>query len=437
VRVRSAVFLLLAALLTAASAAHGATVSAGSGGRGDPGSLSYSAAPGELNDVEVSRVGLEIHVRDASAPVTAGSLCRQVDEHTVGCPDQDRYIYVRLGDGGDRLLTRISNVSASGEAGDDELTGSTGPDRIDGGDGTDLIVGREGDDSLEGGAGGDTVEAGPGDDHVAGEEERTIDRAAVPAHDVLRGGEGFDTVSYWTHPAPVRADLSRPGSPFGAVGEDDEASGFETVRGGAARNELTGDDGPNGLDLSSGGGVAIGAGGNDRIGVGTGNAVRSIDAVVDAGPGNDLIGAYYSAGARIGCGPGFDVVDGSRLGTLAPDCEQIAPVDLTDIDDPVMRPHPALSEGDAVFRIRCPEDINSVEPCKGRLLMRDSTGRVVGLRRWTWREGAKGHVKVALERAARKRMARPGGLEIKVDLRISKGHYERDSGYWSIVLGVD
>ena len=416
-------------LVAAPVGALAATVSGEvSGGKAGTSVATFKGGQGETNEVTVTRSQAgEVSFADSGAAVTATGRCRQVAANEAVCPPGST-TFVYLEDGDDRLEPGAADF-AFGGAGDDVLIGSVNRNVLRGDAGADFIDARDGDDSLEGGGGADTIDAGPGADTVIGDGEGTS-----PGRDVLGGGDGRDAVSYVGHTVPVRVDLSQPGTPAGAEGENDEISGFESAGGGSARNELIGTDGPNGLDLSSGGGLAVGGGGNDSIGVGTAIPVESIDAVVDAGPGHDRIYALYSKGARIGCGPDFDEVVGWRLGTLAADCEIIAPVDFVDIDDPVLRPYPRLRGDKAVFRIPCPRDINSVGPCRGRVLLRDTAGRAVGKRRYTTREGAKPSVGVTLDRAARKRMARPGGLEVRIDLLISKGFSERESGEWSVVL---
>ena len=403
----------------------------GAKGGGIPGHSTFRAAPGEANDVTVGRLPSgEMRFSDAAAPVEASGRCRQLGPSEAACPaDYDGAVY--LEDGDDRVRSGAAS-SAEGGAGDDVLIGSTGIEWLEGGPGNDTMDARAGHDSLEGGDGSDTMDGGPGDDRMAGDAD--FARTAMPHRDVLRGGEGHDVVSYSAHEVPVRVDLSQPGRPAGAEGENDEISGFEGAAGGTARNELIGDDANNSLELRSGGGMAVGGGGNDIIGVGTGSSVRSIEAVVDAGPGHDRIDAYHSRGARLGCGPDFDRVVGSELGTLAPDCEIIAPIDFPSLEAPVLRPYPRVRGDRAVFRIGCPEDINSNHPCRGRILLRDVAGRIVGKRRYEAREDTKPSIGVTIDRTARRRMARPGGVEVRVHLLISKGFYERESGEWSVVL---
>ncbi|MDO6481750.1 calcium-binding protein [Shimia thalassica] len=103
------------------------------------------------------------------------------------------------------LTTERQNTHSVLGAGADIMTGSmfndqvvagAGNDVVAGGAGTDVLEGREGDDSLDGQDGDDFLIGDQGNDTLIGGEGNDPDhlRAAAGDRDVLRGGEGIDTV---------------------------------------------------------------------------------------------------------------------------------------------------------------------------------------------------------------------------------------------------
>ncbi|MDQ3935402.1 MAG: hypothetical protein M3340_12320 [Actinomycetota bacterium] len=403
--------------------------------------VTFRAEPGEANDVTVGALPSgELHFSDAAAPVTAGDGCRQLGPSDAACPP-GHVTTVYLEDGDDRLRNAVP-ASGHGGAGDDVLIGSDIVESLSGDAGDDTIEARGGGDYIWGGDGADTIDGGAGDDRVAGDGTADGIGPAAPHRDVLTGGDGFDVLDYSRHGAPVWVDLSRARSRAGSAGESDTISGFEGAVGGTDRSELIGNAGRNLLELASGG-IAVGGRGNDDIGVGLRRISGTVRAVVDAGPGRDVIRAFYSKGARIACGTGFDFVDGVQMGRLARDCDTIAPINFAAIGNrvrPRMRPNPELVRGRAVFRIPCPGNVDvdsdgdvDDEPCRGRILLSDRAGRTVGSRSYVARAYTTPPIAVALDRVARARMARSGGLEVQVDLTIERSGHDHAAG-WSVVL---
>jgi Ca2+-binding RTX toxin-like protein len=86
---------------------------------------------------------------------------------------------IRGTEGNDSLIGYSDNSIITGAAGNDTIADSQGNDLIDGGTGDDLITDGGGSDTIDGGAGNDTI-----DDLGDG-------------INVLRGGDGNDTVSFW------------------------------------------------------------------------------------------------------------------------------------------------------------------------------------------------------------------------------------------------
>src|SRR5689334_12279189 len=112
-------FLALFVLAVAAPAAHASSASGGS----------FTAAPGERNDVTITMSDGRAIVTDAGAQLSAAPGCDQIDAHTANCPmrqhqpgSSDPY-EIELGDG------------------DDVLHADDGPDTIDVGPGNDEVHG--------------------------------------------------------------------------------------------------------------------------------------------------------------------------------------------------------------------------------------------------------------------------------------------------------
>ena len=137
------------------------------------------------------------------------------------------------------------------------IVGSDHDDVLIGDEGHEVLLGRAGNDSIAAGGGADTVGGGTGSDD-------------------LDGGAGIDVLSFEDLPTGVTASL-RDGT---AAGTDVDAfRGFEEIRGSFFDDDLTGDDGPNGIYGRFGADTVLALGGDDLI-----------DRVSqgDAGDGNDM-----------------------------------------------------------------------------------------------------------------------------------------------------
>lgn len=238
--------------------------------------LAFEGGAGEANDVQLSRAGSSIVVRDAGAPLTAQSGCTQEDPNTVRCSPPEGpstgivLIKGSLGDQGDRLQNATEVASeVEGGPGDDHLIGGAGFDTFGGGAGRDRLEGAQGADVLQDGSGGKGREP-----------------------DVMDGGPGSDTVRYTTRKQRVFVNLADASGGSGAQGEDDTLLGVERVYGGAGpdimrageapaffsgrsgndrlrgsfgRDELYGDAGDDKIDGSFGNDRVEGGKGNDRL----------------------------------------------------------------------------------------------------------------------------------------------------------------------------
>ncbi|WP_228989775.1 calcium-binding protein [Streptomyces sp. DH8] len=240
VTARAAVVALLATGLAASPAV--AAPAAGGGARVGADwakqSITFTAAPGQVNDLHVVPMDRgdgvrRIGFRDA-VPLRPGDHCTYLEpgvETYVVCelptdrarPDR---IDVLLGDGDDEIATSDPGVATvDGGPGDDTLhahtahtvRGGDGDDMVmgrvvlDGGEGMDHLMGDDGGQRMYGGRGGDMIEgyggkdlvhAGSGDDHVMGGDGDDLllggpgdDMLHGEAgHDLIGGGSGEDTV---------------------------------------------------------------------------------------------------------------------------------------------------------------------------------------------------------------------------------------------------
>src|SRR5689334_12668800 len=116
--------------LAAPVSAHAATATTADG------TLRYTAAAGEANNVSFSRVsGETFRVIDLGATIVAGTGCTSESPNAVTCTGAPgRPLVANLGDGDDTANSRTSRaVQFFGEDGNDRLSGGSGRDLIDGG----------------------------------------------------------------------------------------------------------------------------------------------------------------------------------------------------------------------------------------------------------------------------------------------------------------
>jgi Ca2+-binding RTX toxin-like protein len=165
--------------------------------------LSFDAASGSVNDVEVSftAAGVDLTViEDHNHPINivgllAQLICRNDAPNRVVCDATNR-VHVNLGNENDRAEV-INNdggvVEVYGQNGDDTLIGGPDGDRLDGGPGDDIISGGGGDDLLIGGVNRDDLTGGLGvDEFFGGANVDSINARDGVAEDVDCGGGPFD-----------------------------------------------------------------------------------------------------------------------------------------------------------------------------------------------------------------------------------------------------
>lgn len=306
--------LVCAVCFGAAAVAHAglAEVSSSCGKSDCQDYTSYTADPGETNDIRVSGTTRETTFEDRTAPVRAGSRCTVMSEHTVVCR-QTNFVGNRPGANGGDGNDRLEDLTDFGMS-------------LSGGPGDDLLLGGPSYNSLMGGGGRDRMHSGGGHDTFVDQDVADYLKTDRPDSDLMEGtAAGSDTVSYQDRTRGVVVDLLNP-EHAGEPGEDDRLVSVEHVSGGGGDDRIAGDEGPNVIFNGGGSDRVRGRGGNDRIDV-YGGADR-----VDGGPGDDTIATEDSLldprdhkPTRITCGPGNDSVAGLwPTDVVAEDCEAAA-----------------------------------------------------------------------------------------------------------------
>lgn len=193
-----------------------------------------------------------------------------------------------------------------GMDGNDDLRGNAGNDTLEGGDGADVLTGGAGADRLDGGAGVDvasyqnsdagiTVDLGSGTGtggHAEGDVLSAIENVTGTDYgdfitgdnganhleggggdDTLQGGAGADRLDggdaadwavYWHSDVGVKVNLE-DGTGQGGDAEGDVIVKIEHLMGSFHQDELTGDNGNNGLFGIAGNDVLHGNGGQDVL----------------------------------------------------------------------------------------------------------------------------------------------------------------------------
>jgi hypothetical protein len=276
--VRSASGLAIAAGLLFPAAASAATVT---NQAGSPPSISYQAAPFEVNDLTVGDVltdsGVATAFFDGSAPLVAGAGCVTAGE-SVQCAPAN--VFARLGDGDDRAsgFSSVEDLSFFGGTGDDVLQPSGSASYAEGGAGDDRIqISSNGRAEATGGSGDDILWASSGPSGF------------------LSGDNGADYLL-----------SARTGTLHGGAGADQIVAP-------EARFSSAAVYGDGGSDVLIGGSSVYGGAGDDVI-------VAAHD--ISGGDGSDWIDAQ---GGNVSCGAGFDTVYDEGGAVIAPDCERVRP----------------------------------------------------------------------------------------------------------------
>ena len=282
--------------------------------------LTYEAAPGEANDLDMSGpttvpIGT-VTLRDEGATVAAGFGCVQVDPNEVSCASITA-TFVWLGDVGDIFTMAGGSASVDGGPGADQLTlcAQLCGGELIGAGGDDILIAGNGGSDLNGGPGADTLTTGSGPNDVRGGlGPDTISTGAgndvvFPGggDDSVDAGPGDDALFYFDAHAPIIADL-RAGT---ATGEGtDTIVGFESVLGSEFGDRLYGDANANGFSGMGGNDLLVGRGGADDMngGVVAQPAKKGRDRLF-GGPGRDRLRGLNGDDLLVG-GPGTDRLEG-------------------------------------------------------------------------------------------------------------------------------
>jgi Ca2+-binding RTX toxin-like protein len=287
----------------------------------------YTAAPGELNDLDISVNSTNFVLFDAGAQISPGPGCTATT-NTAACPvDRINGLTISLGEGSDRVDNLTSAPSTlSGGDGNDSLNGGSGPDILRGNKGVDTQSGGAGDDYIDSrGDKGDVIACGDGNDTVRAD---SADSVAADCEIIDRDSPPPPPPTPGSGPSPAATGLLGPaesrrlkagacatdmiGTPrddllsgsslgetlFGLQGNDilRGLQGDDCLFGGLGSDRLSGADGD---DRLLGDDAARGLRGNDSL---SGNAG---DDLLIGGPGRDRL--YGGAGNdRIRGGRGRD-----------------------------------------------------------------------------------------------------------------------------------
>jgi Ca2+-binding RTX toxin-like protein len=313
--------------------------------------------------VTVSPSFTKITVRDTAASRTlrAQGACRLRAEGVVTCPlgfdFPDAMINVRAGNADDTVLVRSEDaiVTVFGGRGNDRLRHVrrySSALTFRGGPGDDILTGSYGNDDLFGGAGSDALRGARGNDVLSGDAgPRRGSEAERVGDDTLDGGRGNDQASWGERRTGVRVDLRR-GLQRGYRGERDVLRSVEGAAGGAARDMLLGDGGPNRLLGRRGADTLVGRGGDDVLGAGARGA-RLFSGPV--GRARDVLR----------CGRGDDLVTDPGLDPLPPTCERISVSDYGVLGEMIPAQPRRLGRNRLAFTVACP----TTEVCRRRVVL--------------------------------------------------------------------
>jgi Ca2+-binding RTX toxin-like protein len=253
--------------------------------------VAFTAARGEANNVTVTRDGGTYVVRDSGAPIFGSDGCVNRSAHVAVCTKvSQRYAFVTLGDGDDRVRFRKTSGRVWAGDGADVVRGANGFDALAGGKGSDELYGKGSNDILEDGRGPTTARG----------------------KDKLDGGGGLDSVTYSGHGTqPLEIDLAA-GRGLGR----DELTRIEEVTTAGGDDSLTGDAADNSFYARGGINILRGLGGDDVLSGGGGSTL-------DGGEGDDelRVASDVARASTIECGAGTDTVAAFAGDELSADCE--------------------------------------------------------------------------------------------------------------------
>ena len=168
----------------------------------------------------------------------------------------------------DAIVNLTTNTSSSAQTGLDTLIG------------IETVIGGAGNDSMTDGAGVSRLDGGNGNDTFV----MTNDNAA----DVLRGGNGVDSIDYSAFVADLIVNLGGTNNVLGSgtAGNLDNINNIQNIISGAGNDSILGDNLVNAINGGGGNDSINGSGGADRLTGGTG-----ADTFVYTAAGNSGVGA--------------------------------------------------------------------------------------------------------------------------------------------------
>jgi Ca2+-binding RTX toxin-like protein len=436
-----------AAFAVAAPAAFAAATVTYNVGGTSPG-MNATDDPGNAAILVVTGGTLNNHIglRSNAAPLTAGSGCIQVSATEVSCHrgSGPNIATINLGDGDDRLGAHFVGAALFVRGGD-------GNDRMDGADGGDAFDGGSGDDQMQGASGNDVMDGGPGNDlfltnHLetgndvknGGDGNDRLIGDRDPGNDVYTGGAGVDLLDFRGAAGGVTVRLDGVANDGPAGQADNAATDLENLKGTSGNDTLVGDSGRNliegfaGNDTLRGGspppsrtGTSISILGDDTLDGGIGSDVMQGEGGDDRLLARDAIDDQVAA--AMSCGSGNDRLDTD----LADDDTRLLPADCESIDQGAIneganvriasRRLRVSSGGTVRVRLRCPRSVRI--GCRGRLAA--GAPKRAGLRglarrtRYRIRRGRSKLVTIrvpaALERAADRRRRRVPARVVSIE----------------------
>lgn len=296
--------------------------------------LTFSPAAGETSHLIATRRDadpehFEIELRDASAPVFAGSGCRgggppgEIAVCTLHKPHPKEYhCEAKICNFIPNVAWRTTLTFVLGQGGPGSLDATALGDldvTVVGGPSDDLIATSDGLDTIDPGRGRDHVSSGPGRDRV-------IATAAPDGPDFYDLGSGGDT-SLYPFEQPYDGDSvdyrSREAATLytadeladdGAAGERDTVVNAEVIRSGSGDDTLVGDAGTNSLLGGRGADRIYGLAGGDALFGQTGSDLlkggNGFDELTDLKPGGGDRAFGGPGGDYIELGAGQDLGDG-------------------------------------------------------------------------------------------------------------------------------
>ncbi len=448
---------LTAIVLLSSASAQAATirvVETSEGRIGTRSTITFTAAPGETNDVVAihEEAGSWV-VRDEGAPLSAGAGCTALDANSARCspaPFSSDAALLSTGDRDDRVQVQTSSARVDAGDGDDVVTGDGS---LNGEAGRDTLTGGSANDSLSGGPGPDVIRGGGGDDALVG------GGPADHEDDVLDGGAGVDTIFYGGKAAVVanlaarvagrggeRDRLTAIEGVYGGDGDDRlfGDAGANQLTGGRGRDELVGRDGDDGLRGGPGRDRLDGGAGDDdltdgdigdQLIGGPGADYLQISGRVDAdgGAGDDSFG-FTDPPARLRCGRGADTVNSPVLaGTRLDGCEHVT---FDAFGQQMFAVKPQRANGALILPVTCRKlGAPDVSRCRGRieLILRRTGRQPLRLGQASFDVAARSRVDVAIRPTASRRRALRATAHPLLELRV-RASGPSSSGRWRVRL---